>query len=192
MAPLCILYFAAVALGLGAAAHLLDRALPAATPRRWIWFAALGGAVFLPPVFSAQHSSHVIGLWGRELVRLPALDPTGGDPQSAVGLNWLECSASYGRAVLPVWLGATILLLLWGIASAARVAWLVRGARLEGGPDAQPTMIDDVEVVITDGLGPATTGLLRSCVLLPQWVLALPAAERRYVVRHEEEHRTSR
>ena len=188
MAPLCLLYFAAVALCLGFAGHLADRALPPTAPRRWIWSLALVGAVILPPLLSAQHSSHVIDLWGRELIRLPDVQLNGA---TAMSRNWLECSATYGRTLLPFMLGATILLLLWGLANAVRVSRLVRGARGSRSADVEQTVIDGVEVVVTDGLGPATTGLLRQRVLLPRWVLALPAAQRRYVVRHEEEHRRS-
>jgi len=47
-------------------------------------------------------------------------------------------------------------------------------------------------VTLTETLGPATTGVWRPRVLLPRWVLALPAERRRYVVRHEEEHRRAR
>ena len=191
MAPLCLLYFATVALCLGAAAHLADRALPPTAPRRWIWALALTGAVILPPLLSAQHSSHVIDLWGRELVRLPDVDPSGATAQSAMSRNWLECSAAFGQTLLVIWLGATILLLLWGIANAVRVGRLVRGAPGSRGTGVEPIVVDGVEAVVTDGLGPATTGLLRQRVLLPRWVLALPVAQRRYVVRHEDEHRRS-
>jgi len=192
MAPLCLLYFATVAICLGAAGHLADRALPPTATRRWIWGLALIGAVILPPLFSAQHSSHVIDLWGRELVRLPDVALSGTTAQSAMSRNWLECSATFGQTLLLIWLGATILLLLWGMANAVRVGRLVRGARAARdarGAGVEPTVVDGVEVVVTDALGPATTGLLRQRVLLPRWVLALPAAQRRYVVRHEEEHR---
>jgi beta-lactamase regulating signal transducer with metallopeptidase domain len=191
MAPLCLLYFAAVAICLGAAGHLVDRSLPRAAPRRWIWCLALACAVVLPPVLSMQHSSHVIDLWGRELVRLPAVEVSGATASGGVSSNWLECSAAYGRTVLPIWLGATILLVLWGIANAIRVGRLVRSARDGRGADHRQTLVDGVNVVVTENLGPATTGLLRARVLLPRWVLALPVAQRRYVVRHEEEHRRS-
>jgi len=191
MAPLCLLYFAVVAICLAAAAHLIDRALPPTASRRGIWCLALTCGVVLPPVFSAQHSSHVIGLWGQEIVRLPAVDLSGATAQSAMFRNWLECSATYGRTFLPIWLGSTILLVLWGIANAVRVSRLVRRSRGSRGADIERTVVDGVEVVVTDGLGPATTGLLRQRVLLPRWVLALPVAQRRYVVRHEEEHRRS-
>jgi bla regulator protein blaR1 len=49
--------------------------------------------------------------------------------------------------------------------------------------------VDDVAVTLTRHLGPATAGLWRPRVLLPRWALALPTERRRFVVRHEEEHR---
>jgi beta-lactamase regulating signal transducer with metallopeptidase domain len=53
-------------------------------------------------------------------------------------------------------------------------------------------LVDGVPVVVTDMAGPATVGVWHSRVLLPRWVLALPGIQRRYVVRHEEEHRRAR
>jgi bla regulator protein blaR1 len=50
-------------------------------------------------------------------------------------------------------------------------------------------VVDGVAVVVTDTVGPATAGFWRSRVLVPHWVLSLPEAERRYVLRHEDEHR---
>ena len=50
-------------------------------------------------------------------------------------------------------------------------------------------MIDGVPIVVTDVAGPATVGVVRSRVLVPRWVLALPGAQRKYVLRHEDEHR---
>jgi beta-lactamase regulating signal transducer with metallopeptidase domain len=46
-------------------------------------------------------------------------------------------------------------------------------------------------VIVTDAIGPATVGLWRARVLVPRWVLALPRTQRRYVLRHEEEHRSA-
>ena len=57
---------------------------------------------------------------------------------------------------------------------------------------AKAPVVDGVPIVITERLGPATVGLMRSSVLVPRWVLALPGVQRRYVLRHEEEHRRAR
>src|SRR5688572_19698161 len=83
------------------------------------------------------------------------------------------------------------MLVLWGLATAARVYFLVARSRRQNASRA-PSIVDGVPVVVTDSMGPATVGVLRSRVLVPQWVLALPRVQRRYVLRHEEEHRNSR
>jgi bla regulator protein BlaR1 len=72
------------------------------------------------------------------------------------------------------------------VAQALRVSSLIRRSR------RGPAVVDGVPSVITDSIGPATVGVLRTRVVIPRWVLALPPAERRYVLRHEEEHRKSR
>src|SRR5205814_4145200 len=81
------------------------------------------------------------------------------------------------------------MLLIWGLTNAMRVSHIVSSSRPGRANPRQPTIVDGVPVVITDLAGPATVGLLRSRVLVPQWVLGLPGMQRQYVLRHEEEHR---
>ena len=84
-----------------------------------------------------------------------------------------------------------LLLSMWvsvalAAAQALRVSSLTRRFR------RGPAVVDGVPSVITDSIGPATVGVFRTRVVIPRWVLALPHAQRRYVLRHEEEHRHSR
>lgn len=81
------------------------------------------------------------------------------------------------------------LIILWGLVNACRVAWLIHSARHARATNGSPMIVDGVSVLVTDKLGPATVGVLRSRVLVPRWVLALPAVQRRYVLCHEEQHR---
>ena len=81
-----------------------------------------------------------------------------------------------------------MVLLVWGVVNALRVAFLVAMSRRRSETRKAP-VVDGVSIVVTDQLGPATVGLMRSRVLVPRWVLALPGLQRRYVLRHEEEHR---
>ena len=87
---------------------------------------------------------------------------------------WSRISA-FDSEMLRVWQVVMIGLALWGIVGVSRLAWLFPKRR---GP-----------VIVHPTLGPATVGLLRTRVVIPNWVLALPEEERRDVLRHEFEHK---
>ena len=186
MAPLCILYFLVVGAWLGAAGLLAERAMPRRVPRRWIWCLTIVGSIALPMILSARHSSHVIGLWGQELLRIPSAPEAGGTVADSLRRQLLDCAAGYGAVIRQLWFASALVVLAWGALAAWRLRRLVR-AQCTGSPDR--TAVDGVRVTLTETLGPATAGLWRPRVLLPRWVLALPAERRRYVVRHEDEHR---
>jgi beta-lactamase regulating signal transducer with metallopeptidase domain len=164
---LCILYVNLAGLCLGLAALFFERALPAASPRRWIWTLVIPVSVFLPGYYRFHHSWSVGDMMAQQAAGIASLD----------------------TSINRVWITISAVLLLWGLASAWRVSRVVSLSRKGQGNTNGIAVIDGVPVVVTDAIGPATVGLLRSRVLLPRWVLALPGAERQYVVRHEEEHR---
>ncbi len=164
---LCILYVNAVGMCLALAAILFERALPATSPRRWIWCIVIPASVVLPGFYRFHHSWSVADVFVQ-----PA-----------------TVAQSYDTSINRVWLAISGLMLLWGLVSAWQVSCAVRLSRKRRGDAGGIAIIDGVPVVVTDVMGPATVGFWRSRVLLPRWVLALPGAERQYVVRHEEEHR---
>jgi beta-lactamase regulating signal transducer with metallopeptidase domain len=102
--------------------------------------------------------------------------------------GWWARSGNFDSTINRVWWTISLVLLIWGVVNALRVAFLVAMSRRQAGARKAP-VIDGVPIVVTDQLGPATVGLMRSRVLVPRWVLALPGMQRRYVLRHEEEHR---
>ena len=169
---ICILYVTFVGALLGIAGLLVERALPAEYPRRWIWCAVIPLSVFLPGYYRFHHNASVM-----DTDPLTVLDPT-----------WWIRLDSYDTLIERVWLTASVLLILLAVANAIRVWYLLRSSRKAGagGPTAT---FDGVPVVVTDSLGPATVGVWRSRVLVPRWVLTLPRTDRRYVLRHEDEHR---
>ncbi|MEO6528740.1 MAG: M56 family metallopeptidase [Gemmatimonadaceae bacterium] len=192
MAILCFLYFFAVATCLGIAGLLVEHALPATASRRWVWCVVILASVVVPILFSLHRSAPVIEIWGYTLLHIPTRHAMGATSHGSSALAWFDCSrATYGKFLLQfssVW---TVVLVLWAVVSNLRAWYLIRRARAsrEGG---RPTEVDGVPVVVTESLGPATIGLLRARVLLPRWVIAMPAVQRRYVVRHEDEHRKAR
>lgn len=186
---LCILYVTTVGTLLGVVGLLVERALPTTFPRRWVWFVVIAISVTVPGVYRWHHTVSVIDLLEQPAVR-PALGHTVGTASAAVlDLGWWAHTEWYGAMISRLGLIASALLLIWALANAWRVSRVVRLSRRERGDSSRPAIVDGVPVVVTDSMGPATVGLLRSRVFVPRWVLALPGVQRQYVLRHEEEHR---
>jgi beta-lactamase regulating signal transducer with metallopeptidase domain len=190
---LCILYVNFIGACLSVVGHLLERALPATAARRWIWCAVIVLSMALPGYYRSHHSWDVTA--GSEQ---PAAEQTSRPSQvRALGAAWLSPFdkdfwariESYDVKINQYWLIASGLLLIWAVTNAMRVSDVVGSSRGNQSDPRAPTMIDGVRIVITDAAGPATVGVLRSRVLVPRWVLGLPGPQRKYVLRHEDEHR---
>jgi beta-lactamase regulating signal transducer with metallopeptidase domain len=186
---LCILYVTVVGACLGVVGLLAERMLPATAPRRWIWCLVIPISMVLPGYYRWHHNWAVV----------PALEqhgmstPPGQAPGTAM-LNlfdpaWWQHTESYNADINRLWIIISGMLLVWALTNAMRVSHIVSVSRTARRDPRQPTIVDGVPVVVTDAAGPATVGLLRSRVLVPRWVLALPGMQRRYILRHEEEHR---
>jgi hypothetical protein len=190
---LCILYVNFIGGCLCIIGHLVERALPVTSSRRWIWFAVIVFSMALPGYYRYHHSWDVTA--GSEQ---PVAGQTTPSTQAlAFGTAWLSPIdrdfwariESFDPKINQVWLIISGLLLIWAVTNAMRVSDLVRSSRWNQSGPRTPTVIDGVPIVITDAAGPATVGVLRSRVLVPRWVLGLPGPQRQYVLRHEEEHR---
>src|SRR5512132_3022841 len=179
----------AVSTLLGIAGVLVERALPATFPRRWVWCVIIPISLFLPGFYRVNHNWSVT-----EAFEQQAAHPAPGQVLKTASLTALDPgmwarAQSYDTTIHRVWLIASGLLLIWGLTNAMRVSHVLGGWRRTRGDPGKPILVDGVPVVVTDLIGPATVGLWRSHVLVPRWVLALPGMQRQYVVRHEEEHR---
>jgi len=189
---LCVLYVNFIGGCLAIIGQLVERALPAMSSRRWIWFAVIVFSMALPGYYRYHHSWDVTG--GSEHAVEQTTRPT-----HAVGFGtaWLSPIdrdfwariESFDPKINQVWLIISGLLLIWAVTNAMRVSDLVGSSRWNQSDPRIPKVIDGVPIVITDAAGPATVGVLRSRVLVPRWVLGLPGSQRQYVLRHEEEHR---
>ena len=180
---LCILYVNAVGLLLTVVGMLVERLLPTVAPRRWIWCLAIPLSMFLPGYYRNHHNwvvndgpTQTISVSKVSSATLTPLDP-----------DWWARTRTYDGSINWIWKQLSLILLVWGAANALRVAVLVASSRRRVG-NRNP-VVDGVPIVVTDQLGPATVGLVRSRVIVPRWVLTLPGMQRRYVLRHEQEHR---
>lgn len=185
---LCILYVNAVGMLLGVAGVLIERILPATSSRRWLWCVIIPTSLFIPGYYRFHHMWAIGDAFA---ARPPGGQALGSAWRTALDPGWWAHIESYDKAINQVWHTATALLIAWGAVNVLRVLYVVYASRRERGDPGAVTMLDGVPVVVTDSLGPATVGLWRSLVLVPRWVLALPGAQRQYILRHEDEHRRS-
>lgn len=185
---LCIGYVIAVGMLLGGFALLVERALPQGWPRRWIWCLVMPVAVFLPGYYRWHHNWSVVSALEGPRRGLSTADAMGMGSFALFDPAWWSRTSAYDSTINRSWLVASAVLILWGLAQSWRVWRLVRLASRRN-QVRRPLVVDGVAVVLTDLIGPATAGLVRSRVLVPKWVLGLPATDRHYIVRHEEEHR---
>ena len=173
---LCILYVNAIGGLLVLVGLSIERLLHVAAPRRWLWCLIIPLSMIIPAYYRGHHSWIVTDNTGP----VQALTP--------FNREWWARTESLDTTINRLWWTVSLVLLVWGIANALRVAFLVYVSRRQAGSLKSP-VVDGVPIVVTDQLGPATVGLMRSNVLVPRWVLTLPGVQRRYVLRHEEEHR---
>ncbi len=173
---LCVLYVNVMGAFFGVVGLLIERVIPPNWSRRWLWCAVIAVSMFLPGYSRVHNTSSVMAAFDHNSAAVSWMDPA-----------WFLRAESLNIWIQRFWLTATFMLLLWGVTNISRIALLLRSARRRI-TDA-PATVDGVPVVVTESLGPATVGLLRSRVVLPKWVLALPGLQRSYVVRHEAEHR---
>lgn len=186
---LCILFLITFGFGLGASALIAERAFPRTWPRRWLWLATIPVSVFVPGLYRFRHNWSVTNA----LEQQPALTSfghaSGAMLFAPLDPAWWARTELLDTAINRVWIIASAFLVAWGLASAWRVWRMVHLARRRQRLSREATVVDGVPVVVTDAMGPATVGLLRSRVLVPRWVMALPPTQRHYILRHEEEHR---
>ncbi len=143
-------------------------------PRRMLWLATMLASATLPAVVSFAAQPRVIAATFGAGASSPASD-TSGASVSLLGWNQVAVVA-------------------WVISSLAVAAWLVfvhlhlqRSLRV-----ARPSDVDGLAAVVSPEFGPAVVGVLRPRVVVPEWVLLLPVADRRPILLHELEHKEAR
>jgi hypothetical protein len=188
---LCILYVIAVGTLLGLTGLLVERMLPATSPRRWLWCVIIVISIVLPGYYRTHHNWSVLEALDHHVMASPSGPAPGTVPLTMLDPGWWAHTRSYDTAINRIWLGVSAVLILLGLANAWRVSQVVRRSRRTRGGPGGPTIVDGIPVVLTDSMGPATVGLWHTRVLLPRWALALPGAQRQYVVHHEDEHRSA-
>lgn len=181
MIPSVIIFLVVVSLVGAAGAAVTEAGLRRlGAPARWIWLAALGlGPVMLgvglavPARASSAVSSGAASLL--PVIELPGL---------IVGRGGWSVGPTLTLTLLAIWVALSV----------AVLASLVRAHRrlLQESAGWQTRRVLGRDVLVSPNRGPAVAGIVRPWIVLPEWTLALPEAELRMVLIHEEEHLRAR
>jgi len=183
MIPAWMLFSVVTGCAFTMAAIAADRlAFSGRRPRRYVWFAAMAVTTCWPAITLIRTAV------------FPAGDPSGAGVSPGSGAHRLSAilvSAPVWN-VSPYW--GPLILLAWGVISAALVARLVFAVQYIRRRQTawRPVEIDGVNVHIASDAGPAVIGLRPMRVILPEWVLGMNQAHRELILRHEAEHRKAR
>jgi len=181
-----MIYVIIVTVVLGAAALCAERGLRLQRmATRWVWAAAIIASLVVPTIIASVS------------VQVPNIASTG-NPQdpivlrngtslpltefalSSVPISYADANASLDSRLKRYWLTASVLLALLLAASGTQVYWRKR--------KWQSVSLRGVSVYVAPEVGPAVVGLLRPCIVVPPWVVDLPAAQQAHVLAHEKSH----
>lgn len=177
-----MLYSLAVGALVTAAAFALDRARAArGRATRGVWAAAIALSVVIP-VAGVLSRGAFLPSSGRQII--PFTITVAAPRAIVVTADSANRTAVVDRALLVLWAGASVLLLL-RLARATRTLTRLRA-------QWRAAEVDGVHVRLSSDVGPAVIGLGPMHVVLPEWILALDAPHRALVLRHEQEHRAAR
>lgn len=183
---LWIVYLLGISATLSAAAFALERAVrPRGLAIRWIWTGALVASLVLPLALSSQMRQSRTFTAASPAPRIEMLQTQHIMMSfiSAASVTHLRngyTSARWNSLLQVMWLMSSILTasaLIGGAwyATRRRRYWKRRS-------------ISETDVLVAKDAGPATVGLLRSQIVLPEWLLAAAPEALRLVIAHERSH----
>ena len=182
-----MLYAAAVGLPIFLAAIACSAALRRyGRPERAVWLLGLGLALTFPVAFltnpfgTSPGASGTLAETGLPAVASGTLPETGVLGLPAVVAVPVESGLGLDEILLLAWLLASVVLML---------RWSIAAYRLKRvGAFWRAGTVDGVHVWLTSDLGPAVSGIIRTRILVPSWLVSLPQGQRSLVLLHEEEH----
>ena len=145
---------------------------------RWVWLAAMA----FGPLLLLADTLPPLGLFSGVPGAAALL------PVPVLMLPGLITEAGLGRAGPS--LLAPLIASAWALLSLGLVAWLARGRRILKGERVgwEEARVLERPVFLSPDRGPAVAGIREPWIVLPRWVLALPASQLRMIMLHEEEH----
>ena len=185
-----MIYAVLVAVPLSVAALIAEQAAKyRRMPTRWPWMIAIGLSLLLPIVI-ATVSIRLPGFLEPVAPTAPfALRDTTSIPLASTVIDWsgtksYTSSTQINAVLVDIWLASSITLMLFLGLSTALFYRRKRGW--------SPGYLCGVPVLVSDSVGPAVVGLIRSRIVVPAWLLQESPGQQRYVIAHEQSHLKAR
>lgn len=153
-------------------------------PTRWAWCATLG-AILAGTALTWRTPANPPATKGSRAIESPVTGTHGVSEQPASRQSTRARPVSSGTPI------DRIAALAWlALSSAIGALLVVSAVRLQGQRRSwKRSRVDDEDVLLTNGLGPAVVGMVRPTIALPLWVLDEPSDRRTLILSHEREHR---
>ena len=155
------------------------------TSTRWIWMVAIVASLMLPTiiasvslqladVFGLSASTKMVTIREVTLTHISPARWLAADSTRVVTLRSLDPRMRQG------WLLVSALLLAALLGSGTLLFWRIRTWRI--------ATVAGTRVYVAPNVGPAVVGLLRSRIVVPDWLLNAPSSVQSAVIAHEQSH----
>jgi beta-lactamase regulating signal transducer with metallopeptidase domain len=189
----CVLCALGLSLAAAAAEHTL---LVGRVPVRHVWTVAVLLSLAVPAVAyrvaSRPSATTVIAAEDPAVASSPLADSLAGASTAAAlpaqpakpRWNWRAVVTRADTPLAITWLTLSSALIAHFLCGTIALAWMRRWWRRD--------TVQGVDVLVSDSTGPALVGALSPAIVVPEWTLAMDAAQVGLMLRHEQEHRRAR
>jgi len=192
-----MLYCVLCALGLSLAAVVAEHTLLAGrVPVRHVWTLAVLLSLVVPAVAyriasrpaaatpAASEASAVAPASLADSLVTSSPTPAAGAQSATPRWNWRSALTRADAPLAVAWLMLSSALIAHFLCGTIALAWMRRWWRRD--------TVQGIDVLVSEATGPALVGALSPAIVVPEWTLAMDAAQVELMLRHEQEHRRAR
>ncbi len=192
-----MLYCVLCALGLSLAAVVAEQTLLAGrVPVRHVWTLAVLLSLVVPAVayrVASRPTATIVAVADDPSLAASSLADSlaNASPVAAVRAqpttprwNWRSALTRADAPLAIAWLTLSSALIAHFLCGTIALAWMRRWWRRD--------TVQGIDVLVSEATGPALVGALSPAIVVPEWTLAMEAAQVGLMLRHEQEHRRAR
>jgi beta-lactamase regulating signal transducer with metallopeptidase domain len=192
-----MLYCVLCALGLSLAAVVAEQTLLAGrVPVRHVWTLAVLLSMVVPAVayrVASRPTATIVAVADDPSLAASTLTDSLANTSPAAVVhtqpttprwNWRSALTRADAPLAIAWLTLSSALIAHFLCGTIALAWMRRWWRRD--------TVQGIDVLVSEATGPALVGALSPAIVVPEWTLAMEAAQVGLMLRHEQEHRRAR